>query len=184
MDSINATQTIVYDRFDGVEVTEEELELFKKLSHMGRSLVIFNDGPVALENDQYTIYNDLTVEEKLELMDSFIGPIVYIGDSFKDIALLQKSYVGISRGGMSDYKVVENSDIVLIDSQLNKVYETFLIARRMRTNAIINNIITLLVKTILLIAVISFTGLPLWLALIVEILMSVLVLNNSTMILG
>ena len=54
----------------------------------------------------------------------------------------------------------------------------------MRTNAIINNIITLLVKTILLIAVISFTGLPLWLALIVEILMSVLVLNNSTMILG
>lgn len=184
LDSINATQTIVYDRFDGVEVTEEELELFKKLSHMGRSLVIFNDGPVALENDQYTIYNDLTVEEKLELMDSFIGPIVYIGDSFKDIALLQKSYVGISRGGMSDYKVVENSDIVLIDSQLNKVYETFLIARRMRTNAIINNIITLLVKTILLIAVISFTGLPLWLALIVEILMSVLVLNNSTMILG
>ena len=36
LDSINACQTIVYDRFDGVEVTEEELELFRKLSHMGR----------------------------------------------------------------------------------------------------------------------------------------------------
>lgn len=184
LDSINATQTIVYDRFDGVEVTDEELELFKKLSHMGRRLVIFNDGPVALEDDQYTIYNDLTVEQKLELMDTFIGPIVYIGDSFKDIALLQKSYVGISRGGLSDYKVVESSDIVLIDSQLNKVYETFLIARRMRTNAIMNNVLTFMMKLAVLIAVVSFTGLPLWVAVIAEIIISVLVIRTSTMILG
>lgn len=184
LDSINATQTIVYDRFDGVEVTEEELDLFKKLSHMGRSLVIFNDGPVALENDQYTIYNDLTVEEKLKLMDTLIGPIVYIGDSFKDIALLQKSYVGISRGGLSDSKVVENSDIVLIDSELNKVYEAFLIARKMRTNAIINNAITLFMKLALLVVGVSWIGLPLWLALIAEIITSVLVIRTSTRILG
>ena len=65
LDSVNAAQTIVYDRFDGVEVTNEELNLFKKLSHMGRTLVIYNDGPVALEDDQYMIYNNLTNEEKM-----------------------------------------------------------------------------------------------------------------------
>ena len=184
LDSVNVTQTIVYDRFDGVEVTDEELALFKKLSHMGRSLVIFNDGPVALENDQYTIYNDLTVTEKLEIMDTLVGPIVYIGDSFKDIALLQKSYVGISRGGLSDSKVVENSDIVLIDSKLDKVYETFLIARKMRTNAIINNAMTIIMKLAVLIFALSWTGLPLWLALIAEILTSVFVIRTSTRILG
>jgi len=184
LDSVNVTQTIVYDRFDGVEVTDEELALFKKLSHMGRSLVIFNDGPVALENDQYTIYNDLTVTEKLEIMDTLVGPIVYIGDSFKDIALLQKSYVGISRGGLSDSKVVENSDIVLIDSKLDKVYETFLIARKMRTNAIINNAMTIIMKLAVLIVALSWTGLPLWLALIAEILTSVFVIRTSTRILG
>ena len=70
LDSVNAAQTIVYDRFDGVEVTNEELNLFKKLSHMGRTLVIYNDGPVALEDDQYMIYNNLTNEEKMEKMDS------------------------------------------------------------------------------------------------------------------
>lgn len=183
LDSINATQTIVYDRFDGVEVSEPELELFKKLSHMGRTLIIFNDGPVALENDQYMIYNDLTVEEKLEKMDSLIGPIVYIGDSFKDIELLQKSYVGISRGGLADSKVVENSDIVLIDSDLNKVYETFLIARRMRSYAVANNLLTILMKLIVLVGVISFTGLPLWLAVIVEILVGMIVMRISTHIL-
>ncbi|MEG0367933.1 MAG: hypothetical protein RR585_13920, partial [Coprobacillus sp.] len=183
LDSINATQTIVYDRFDGQEVTEEELALFKKLSHMGRVLVIFNDGPVALENDQYTIYNDLTVEEKLAKMDTLVGPIVYIGDSFKDIQLLQKSFVGISRGGLSDLKVVENSDIVLIDADLNKVYETFLIARKMRSYAVFNSMFTLLMKIILLVAVISFTGLPLWLAIIIEMLVSMIVMYNSTHIL-
>lgn len=183
LDSINATQTIVYDRFDGVEVTEEELELFKKLSHMGRTLVIFNDGPVALENDQYTIYNDLTVEEKLAKMDSLIGPIVYIGDSFKDIELLQKSYVGISRGGLADPKVVENSDIVLIDADLNKVYETFLISRRMRTTAVFNNIITLFMKLIVLITAISITSLPLWIAIFIEMLVSAFVMYNSTRLL-
>lgn len=184
LDSVNGTQTIVYDRFDGVEVTDEELKLFKKLSHMGRTLVIFNDGPVALEDDQYIIYNDLSVEEKLDLMDTLIGPIAYIGDSFKDIALLQKSYVGISRGGMSDSKVVENSDIVLLDSDLNKVYETFVIARKMRAITIFNNVLAILVKLLLLIGVISFTSLPLWLAVIVDIVISALVMKNATIVLG
>lgn len=164
-------------------MTEEELELFRKLSHMGRTLVIFNDGPVALENDQYTIYNDLSVEEKLSKMDSLVGPIVYIGDSFKDIELLQKSYVGISRGGLADSKVVENSDIVLIDAELNKVYETFLISRSMRTTAIANNVITVLMKLVVLIGVISFNGFPLWIAILVEMLVSATVMYNSTHIL-
>lgn len=180
LDSINATQTIVYDRFDGVEVTDEELELFKKLSHMGRILVIFNDGPVALEDDQYTIYNDLSVKEKLEIMDSLVGPIVYIGDSFKDIELLQKSFVGISRGGLLDSKVVESSDIVLIDSDLNKVYETFTIARGMRTNAIMNSLFTVFMKAIILIIIATFFPLPLWSVVLIELFVSAFVMTNST----
>ena len=56
---------------------------------------------MALEDDQYKIYNDLTNVQKLEKMESLTAPVVYIGDTFKDIELLQKSYVGISRGGLS-----------------------------------------------------------------------------------
>lgn len=183
LDSINATQVIVYDRFDGVEVTDEEFELFKKLSHMGRALIIFNDGPVALEDDQYTIYNYLTVEEKLEKMKSLPGSVIYIGDSFKDIALLQKSYVGVSRGGLADSKIVENSDIVLIDSSLDKVYQMFLIARRMRTTALINNFITFLTKMILLFSALAFIGTPLWVGVALNIIVGALVIENSTHIL-
>ena len=106
-----------------------------------------------------------------------------IGDSFKDIELLQKSYVGISRGGLADPKVVENSDIVLIDADLNKVYETFLISRRMRTTAVFNNIITLFMKLIVLITAISITSLPLWIAIFIEMLVSAFVMYNSTRLL-
>ena len=183
LDSINAAQTIVYDRFDGVEVTNEELNLFKKLSHMGRTLVIYNDGPVALEDDQYKIYNDLTNAQKLEKMESMTAPVVYIGDTFKDIELLQKSYVGISRGGLADPKVVENSDIVLIDADLNRVYETFVIARKMRTIAVANNILTVVVKVAMLITALSWTVVPLWAIVLIEILLKAFVMRNSTCIL-
>ena len=183
LDSLNATQTIVYDRFDGVEVNEEELELFKKLSHLGKNLVIFNDGPVALENDQYKIFNDVSNEEKLKIMDECVQPVVYIGDSFKDISLLQKSYVGVSRGGLSDAKVVESSDIVLIDANMNKVYDTFMIARKIRTHAILNHMIAIFVKLAILVLALGLTAIPLWLIVLIEILMGMLMTKVTTLVL-
>ncbi len=184
LDSINVADNIIYDRYDGMDITDEELELFKKLSHLGKKFIIFNDGPFALESDQYTIYNSISLEEKIEIFDTLIGETVYIGDSYKDIALLQKSFVGISRGGLSNTKVVENSDIVLIDSKMDKVYETFVIARRMRTHAIVNLFINVFYKVILMIALFSFDGLTLGAAVLADILASALIIRNSTRILG
>ncbi len=185
LDALNMTETIIYDRFDGVPVNEEELELFKKLSHLGKVLVIYNDGPVALENDQYIIHNDLTLEEKLNIMDQAAAPIAYIGDGFKDIQLLQKSFVGISRGGLSESQVVENSDIVLLDSELNKVYETFAIARKMRTIALLNSLLTAFSKIILFIAVVTFkTPFPIWAIIVVEIAIRSFVTYSPRLILS
>lgn len=127
LDALNSCRTVIYDRFDGVEVTEEEMNLFSELSKLRLDLIIFNDGPVDLEDDQYKIHNNLTVDEKLEIMEraGVDGPVAYIGDNSKDIALLQKAYVGISRGGIKDKRVIENSDIMLMNSDLNTVIETF-----------------------------------------------------------
>ena len=97
--------------------------------------------------------------------------------------VLKKSFVGISRGGLADSKVVENSDVVLIDSQLNRVYETFIIARNMRTIAVANHILTLSMKLAILILVISFTALPLWGVVLAEFLVSAFVMVSATHIL-
>lgn len=180
LDALNSCRTIIYDRFDGVEVSEEEMDLFAKLSKLNRDLIIFNDGPVDLEDDQYRIYNNLSVEEKLEIMDkaSVAGPVAYIGDNSKDIALLQKSYVGISRGGIKDKKVIDNSDIMLMNSDLNTVIETFMISRKQKAITLENIFFGLFVELILMV-IAMVNVLPWWLALVVNLLISVLLLFNT-----
>ena len=180
LDALNSCRTIIYDRFDGVEVSEEEMDLFAKLSKLNRDLIIFNDGPVDLEDDQYRIYNNLSVEEKLEIMDkaSIAGPVAYIGDNSKDIALLQKSYVGISRGGIKDKKVIDNSDIMLMNSDLNTVIETFMISRKQKAITLENLFFGLFVELVLMV-VAMVNVLPWWLALVVNLLISVLLLFNT-----
>lgn len=180
LDALNSCRTIIYDRFDGVEVSEEEMDLFTKLSKLNRDLIIFNDGPVDLEDDQYRIYNNLSVEEKLEIMDkaSIAGPVAYIGDNSKDIALLQKSYVGISRGGIKDKKVIDNSDIMLMNSDLNTVIETFMISRKQKAITLENIFFGLFVELVLMV-VAMVNVLPWWLALVVNLLISVLLLFNT-----
>lgn len=180
LDALNLCRTIIYDRFDGVEVTEEEMDLFAKLSKLHIDLIIFNDGPVDLEDDQYKIYNNLTLEEKLEVMDkaSIAGPVAYIGDNSKDLALLQKAYVGISRGGIKDKKVIENSDIMLMNSDLNTVIETFMISKKQKHITYENIIIGLLINLILMIMAVLFV-IPWWMALVVYLVEVIIVLFNT-----
>ncbi len=175
-----ACKTIIYDRFDGVEVNEEELELFSKLKNLHRKLIIFNDGPVALENEQYDIYNDLSTAEKEKIMDqeTMRNPVAYIGDSFKDVSLLQKSNVAITRGGLHDYKVVENSDIMVTNSDYNTIIDTFTISSRQR-HIVIGNMIVGIVTTIVLDLLASLFILPLWSVIIVYTLINVLLLYNT-----
>ena len=72
------------------------------------------------------------VEEKLEVMDKAMvaGPVAYIGDCDKDISLLQKANVGISRGGVHNQNVLKNSDIVLASSNYDTIIDLFNITKK------------------------------------------------------
>ena len=180
LDALNSCRTVIYDRFDGVEVTEEEMNLFSELSKLRLDLIIFNDGPVDLEDDQYKIHNNLTVDEKLEIMEraGVDGPVAYIGDNSKDIALLQKAYVGISRGGIKDKRVIENSDIMLMNSDLNTVIETFMISKKQKEVTFENIFVGLLINFIMM--MIAVKGiLPWWLALVIYLVEEIVVLLNT-----
>ena len=180
LDALNLCRTIIYDRFDGVEVTEEEMDLFAKLSNLHRDLIIFNDGPVDLEDDQYKIYNNLSVSKKLEIMEraGVVGPVAYIGDNSKDIALLQKAYVGISRGGIKDKRVIENSDIMLMNSDLNTVIETFIISKKQKNVTFENIFVGLFINFIMMLAALKGI-LPWWVALVIYLVEEIVVLLNT-----
>lgn len=180
LDSLNLCETIIYDRFDGAEVSQEELDFFEKLSKLYKKIIIFNDGPTTMENDQYEIYNDLTVEEKIDIMDKaeILGPVVYIGDSYKDIDLLEKSFVGISRGGVHNKRVVDNSDIVITSSNYDSLIEVFKIAKKQKYIRVENIYLSITVKIILLLAALmSAISWPL--ALFLDILAVVFVILNT-----
>ena len=180
LDDLNTCTTIIYDRFDGIETTEEEMDLFEKIKGLHKSLIIFNDGPVDLENDEYTIYNNYSVEQKLKVMDKTLvaGPVAYIGDCDKDIALLQKASVAISRGGVHNEKVQRNSDIMLTDSNFDTIIDLLKIARKQKSINIGNTFIGIVISLlVVLLAVISFISW--WVACLIYILESILVLLNS-----
>lgn len=184
LDALNLCKTIIYDRFDGVEVTEEEIDLFHELSKLNRNLIIFNDGPVDLEDDQYRIHNNLSVDEKLKIMNeaNINGPVAYIGDNSKDIALLQKAYVAISRGGIKNKKVIENSDIMLMNSDLNTVIETFKISKKQK-NVTFENIFAGLAINFVMMLLALGGILPWWVALVIYLTEEIIVLLNTHRIL-
>ena len=180
LDDLNTCATIIYDRFDGIETTDEEMDLFEKLSHLHKSLIIFNDGPVNMENEQYTIYNNLSVEEKLEVMDKAMvaGPVAYIGDCDKDISLLQKANVGISRGGVHNQNVLKNSDIVLASSNYDTIIDLFNITKKQKAINIENTFFGILISLlVVLLATISL--MPWWLAIIIDYIITNVVIMNT-----
>lgn len=184
LDSLSVCDTVIYDRFDGVEVTEEEMDLFDKLTKLHKQLIIFNDGPVVLENDQYKIYNDLSVEEKLAIMEQaeLVGPVAYIGDTYKDVALLQKAFVGISRGGLHDKKVTENSDIMLTNSNYNTIIDIFKISRKQKHVTLENTLLGISCNVILVLMALAFV-LPWFVAMIGYLVVVFMVLFNTHRIL-
>lgn len=163
LDDLYAADTIIYDRFDGVEVSVEELELFSNLQKLHKELIIFNDGPVDLENSQYNIYNNLSLEQKHQIMNkqNLIGPVVYIGDSDKDSSLMRQAYVGISRGGIHNRKIMANSDIILLNSNLDTLVHLFKIASKQRAISLINILLTIFVA--LICVVLALVGRVNWL---------------------
>lgn len=180
LDDLNTCVAIIYDRFDGIETTDEEMELFEKLSKIHKSLIIFNDGPTDLENDQYMIYNNLTVEEKLEIMDKAMiaGPVAYIGDCDKDIVLLQKASVGISRGGVHNDRVIRNSDIMLADSNYDTIVDLFNITKKQKSINIENTFIGIFVS-LLVVILAAISVMPWWMAIVIYYLETILVLLNT-----
>ncbi|MDD8048867.1 MAG: hypothetical protein PHH04_04590 [Thomasclavelia sp.] len=158
LDDINVCKTIIYDRFDGIEMTEEETELFKNIQGLHRDLIIFNDGPTDLENDEFKIYNNLNIEEKLEVMEKaqLVSPVVYVGDCEKDVSLLQKADVAVARGGVHNKKVQNNADILITDSSFDTVFDLFVLSKKQKVTAIENTVVGMTVSLIVVLIALSF----------------------------
>ena len=91
---------------------------------------------------------------------------------------MQKAYVGISRGGIKDKRVIENSDIMLMNSDLNTVIETFMISKKQKEVTFENIFVGLLINFMMMIMAVKGI-LPWWLALVIYLVEEIVVLLNT-----
>ncbi len=131
---LNSCNVIIYDRIDDQPVGLDELELIEYLDSLNKIMVIFNDGPQDLVAGKYQVRNNYSTQDKLKVITDYQNhnAVCYIGDSTKDIILLQSANVGISRGGILAKRVIRNSDIVLKDSSKQTMENVFRVSARYR----------------------------------------------------
>ena len=131
---LHSCNVIIYDRVDNQPVGLDEMELIEYLHSLNKIMVIFNDGPQDLLAGKYQVRNNNSTEEKLQVITEYQkhNAVCYIGDSTKDIILLQSANVGISRGGILAKRVIRNSDIVLKDSSKKTMENAFRVSQRYR----------------------------------------------------
>lgn len=134
------------------------------------------------------VYSELTPDNKIEILEREMGDtkknVAFVGDGINDAPSIMRSDVGYAMGAIGSDIAVENSDIVIMNDNPVKVYESVKIARIARHTAIFNIIFALLVKLIVFIlVVIPGVNLPMEVPIIADTGLTVVLVINSLLIL-
>jgi Cd2+/Zn2+-exporting ATPase len=128
----------------------------------------------------------LLPEQKLLLVDEYrrrFGTVGMIGDGINDAPALAAADVGIAMGAAASETAIETADIALLGENLTRL--PWLIRLGQRTNGIVrqNVAFSLATKGMLLIAA-AFIGMPLWLAVVGDVGVSLIVTLNALRLMG
>lgn len=124
---------------------------------------------------------NLLPDQKQALVQEYqwrYGKVGMVGDGINDAPALAAADVGIVMGAMGSDTAMETADIALMGDELSHL--PYLIRLSRRTMAVIrqNIAFSLVTKAVLLVAAV-FVGLPLWLAVLGDVGVSILVTLNA-----
>lgn len=124
---------------------------------------------------------NLLPDQKQALVQEYqwrYGKVGMVGDGINDAPALAAADVGIVMGAMGSDTAMETADIALMGDELSRL--PYLIRLSRRTMAVIrqNIAFSLVTKAVLLVAAV-FVGLPLWLAVLGDVGVSILVTLNA-----
>ena len=134
------------------------------------------------------VYSELTPEQKTEFlqkeMQDCSKAITYVGDGINDAPSIILSDVGIAMGAIGSDIAVENADVVIMNDNPAKVYESVKIARIARHTAIFNIVFALFVKLVVaILVVIPVLSIPMIVPVIADTGLTVVLVINSLLIL-
>lgn len=134
-------------------------------------------------------HSGLLPEQKTEILETELDPkkkyvTAFVGDGINDAPSIIRSDIGFAMGGIGSDAAVNNADIVLMNDDPLKIYDTLKIAKMARNTAIFNIVFSLLVKiTVLVLALLPMVPLPMYVAVLADTGLTVLMVINALMLL-
>ena len=148
------------------EVRIDSKETIEKLSKIGVKVVLLSgdkelcvrevSNHVGIEEYHYGLLpQDKTkfVEEAVEAKNKKL--VAFAGDGINDTPSIIRADVGIAMGGIGSDAAVENADVVLMQDNPRKIYDSIVIAKKTRRIAIFNIVFSLLVKVSVIVLILT-----------------------------
>lgn len=177
------------------EVKKDAKELIEKLNNFGIKVVLLSGdkeasvkevaSQVGINEYRYSLLpGDKTryVEEAISNKEKKL--IAFAGDGINDTPSIIRADVGYAMGGVGSDAAVENADVVLMEDEPKMIYESIVIAKKVRRVAIFNIIFSLSVKALVIALILA--GLLGQYGMIIAVLadtgLSVLMILNSLLL--
>ena len=207
VDKAEEQGTVVYCQKEGKylgyivlndEVKKEAYDMVQLLHKEKMEVVLLtgdkNENALALQKELGIdrVYSELAPEQKTtileqEMLDSNKN-VGFVGDGINDAPSIMRADVGFAMGAIGSDIAVQNADVVIMNDNPAKVYESVKIARIARGTAIFNIVFALLVKAIVAALVIILpiaiaTQVPMVVPVIADTGLTVVLVLNSLFIL-
>jgi len=173
-------------------IREKSGYLVKKLHEKGVKTILLSGDREAnvvataktLGIDEY--HAELLPEEKTsyihEKIDEGGGTVAFLGDGINDAPSIVLSDVGVAMGGLGSDMAIANADIVLMNDEPEKILTAMAIARKTERRAIVNIVVALLVKLAVMVVSLSWSGFPLWAAVLADTGLTIVLVVNSLLL--
>lgn len=147
------------------QVKKEAKILIKNLDKLGISTSILSGDKlstvqeVAGELGISEYHHGLLPIDKVKFVEEAISKddklVAFAGDGINDTPSLVKADLGIAMGQIGSDTVLNNSDLIIMNDDPNKIYEAIKIARKVRFTALFNIVFSLLLKLVVIILVLT-----------------------------
>ena len=207
VDKVEEQGTVVYCQKEGKylgyivlndEVKKEAYDMVQLLHKEKMEVVLLtgdkNENALALQKELGIdrVYSELTPEQKTTILEQEMldnnKNVGFVGDGINDAPSIMRADVGFAMGAIGSDIAVQNADVVIMNDNPAKVYESVKIARIARGTAIFNIVFALLVKAIVAALVIILpiaisTQVPMVVPVIADTGLTVVLVLNSLFIL-
>lgn len=193
---------VVYDnKFAGFIVISDIVKkdadsLASKLRNVGirKTVMLTGDNKITAEYVKNKVgvdeaYSNLLPNDKVDKVEKLIadkskkGKLLFVGDGINDAPVLMRADIGFAMGGIGSDAAIESADVVLMNDEPSKVYQSVKIAKKTKTIASQNIIFCLAIKFLIMILTI-YSNVSMPFAVFADVGVAIIAILNASRILA